>query len=230
MVQLGLLEFDARMKQMMYGGLEINDLQLVVDADTSVVHYAISAGSVATEQVALANLAFAGNVGQHGIITDITSIDEDLGKKLAIHSLLTRDGDNYRLVIDPDDLFLMYNRWEIDPANQVLFGEEGVMIDRLFLQNGDREVRVASVNRQFNDDLSIDIRNFRLDDLSQIIENDPELVKGTVNGSILVKRAGSAPPVLPPEAVLPGQELPPGPAPGTMPQELPLPCPRIYLP
>ena len=85
----------------------------------------------------------------------------------------------------------MYSRWHIDPENQILFSEEGVMIDRLYLQNGDREVRIASVNQQFNDNLSIAIRNFRLGDVSKIIENDPELVKGMVNGTILVKRSGT---------------------------------------
>lgn len=187
--ELGLLELDARMKHLVYGAVEINDFTIVANTDSSVVHYAISAKSIATEQVELANLMFAGNVGEHGIITNFTSMDDDLGKKLAVHTHLTREGDSYRLAIDPDNLFLMYNRWEVDSGNQILFGQEGVMIDRLFLQNGEREVKIASVNQQFNDDLSIDIRNFRLGDLSQIIENDSGLVKGTVNGSILLKTA-----------------------------------------
>ncbi|MDF1572346.1 MAG: translocation/assembly module TamB domain-containing protein [Bacteroidales bacterium] len=187
--ELGLLELDASMKNLVYGAMEISDLTVVADTDSSVVNYTISAKRIATEQVALSNLLFAGNVGKRGIITDVTSVDDDLGKKLAVHTHLTREGDSYRLVIVPDDLFLMYNQWEIDPGNQILFGEEGVMIDRLFLQNGTRELKVASVNRQFNDDLSINISNFRLEDISQIVENDTGLVKGTVNGSILLKKA-----------------------------------------
>jgi len=181
--ELGLLELDARMNHLVYGAVEINNFAIVADTDSTVVQYAISAESIATEQFALANLMIAGNVGEHGIITNFTSMDDDLGKKLAVHTHLTREGNNYRLAIDPDNLFLMYNRWEVDSGNQMLFGQEGVMIDRLFLQNGEREVKIASVNQQFNDDLSIDIRNFRLGDLSQIIENDSGLVKGTVNGS-----------------------------------------------
>ncbi len=188
----GILGLDARIKNIKYSGLEINDLALVADTDSSVIHYAVSARSVATEQVEFANLMFAGNVGDQRIVTDFTSINENLRKKFAIHSVITHDGDEYRLVIDPEDLFLMYQRWEIDPDNQILFGREGVMIDRLFMENGERAVRIASVNREFNDDLSIEIKNFRLADLSSIIENDSELVKGRVDGTILVKRAGFA--------------------------------------
>jgi hypothetical protein len=189
--ELGLLELDAHMNHLVYGALEINDLEVVADTDSSVVRYSISATSIATEQVALSNLMFAGNVGEHGVITEFTSVDDDLGKKLAIHTHLTREGNSYRLVIDPDELFLMYNQWEIDPDNRILFREGGVMIDRLFFQNGARELKIASVDQQFNGDLSIDIRNFRLGDLSQIIESDSGLVEGTVDGTILVKGAGS---------------------------------------
>jgi hypothetical protein len=189
--EAGLLELDVRMNHLEYGAMEINDLKVVADTDSSVVRYAISAKSISAEQVALSNLLFAGNVGEHGVITEFTSVDDDLGKKLAIHTHLTRKGNIYRLEIDPDELFLMYDQWEIDPGNQILFGEEGMMIDRLFLQNGARELKIASVDQQFNGDLSIDFSNFRLGDLSQIIESDSGLVEGTVDGAILVKSAGT---------------------------------------
>jgi len=187
----GLLELDVRMNHLEYGAMEINDLEVVANTDSSVMQYAISANGIATEQFALANLLFAGNVGKHGIIIEFTSVDDDLGKKLAIHTHLTRKGNSYRLEIDPDEFFLMYDRWEVNPGNQILFGEEGMMIDRLFLQNGARELKIASVDQQFNGDLSIDFSNFRLGDLSQIIESDSGLVEGTVDGDILVKSAGT---------------------------------------
>ncbi|MCF8222590.1 MAG: translocation/assembly module TamB domain-containing protein [Bacteroidales bacterium] len=185
----GLLELDARMKHLVYGAMEINDFTVFANSDSSVVHYAISAKSVATEQVELANLMFEGNIGEHGIITNFTSLDDDFGKKLAFNTHLARVGDSYWLTIDPESLFLMYNRWEVDAGNQILFGLDGLMIDRLFMRNDEREVKIASVNQQFNDDLSINIRNFRLEDLSQIIETDSGLVKGTVDGSVLLTKA-----------------------------------------
>ncbi|MBS0011014.1 MAG: translocation/assembly module TamB domain-containing protein [Bacteroidales bacterium] len=185
----GDLRLDASMKRIVYGGMEINDLEIVAGSDSSAVHYAISAGSVATEQAGLANLVFAGNVGDNRIVTDFTSVDDDDGKKLEIHSLITRDSAHYRLAIDPGDLHLMYKQWEIDKDNHILFGQEGVMIHQMFLQDGVREIRITSVNEQFNDDIAIDIRNFHLGDLSRIIENDTSLVKGVVDGSILLKRA-----------------------------------------
>ena len=185
----GDLKLEARMEQMVYGAIEINDLEVVVNSDSSVVHYGISARSVGTEQAGMANLVFTGNVGNNRIVTDFTSIDDDLGKKLVIHSLITKDSTNYRLAIDPEDLHLMYKQWEIDKENHILFGEEGVMIHRMFLQNGTRKISINSVNEQFNDDIAIDISNFQLGDLSRIIENDTSLVKGVVDGSVLLKRA-----------------------------------------
>ena len=82
----GRLKLDARMKVLTYGALDIDDFSISVDGDTSEVQYALFVESIATEQVELANLKFAGHIGQQGIVTDFTSIDDDLGKKLEVHT------------------------------------------------------------------------------------------------------------------------------------------------
>jgi autotransporter translocation and assembly factor TamB len=43
-----------------------------------------------------------------------------------------------------------------------------------------------------NDDVNINIKNFKLEDLSQIIEKDSSLLKGDVNGNVLLKRVNNA--------------------------------------
>ena len=50
----------------------------------------------------------------------------------------------------------------------------------------------ASVHDQFNDDLNIGIQNFKLDDLSHIVEKGVSLVKGNMDGNILLKRVANS--------------------------------------
>ncbi|MCA1758006.1 MAG: translocation/assembly module TamB domain-containing protein [Bacteroidales bacterium] len=185
----GDLKLDAGMKRIVYGEMEINDLEIMAGSDSSALHYSISAGAAGTEQARLTNLMAAGNVGDNRIVTELTSVGDDNEKKLAIRSLITRDSTYYRLTIDPENLHLMNNRWEIDKENYILFGQEGVMINSMSVQNGDRGISVSSVNEQFNDDIAIGIRNFQLGHLSRVIEMDSALVKGRVDGSVLLKHS-----------------------------------------
>jgi hypothetical protein len=82
----------------------------------------------------------------------------------------------------------MQNRWNVASDNYMEFGDEGFLIHHLFLDNAASQINIASVNDQFNDDLSFEIQNFRLADISGILEKDTGLLKGTIDGNVLLKR------------------------------------------
>ncbi|HLV30963.1 MAG TPA: hypothetical protein VKY57_05280, partial [Chitinispirillaceae bacterium] len=95
------------------------------------------------------------------------------------------------MAFNPDDFFLMYNQWDIDPENYIEFGYDGLLIHNLFIKNAVSQVRIFSENQQFNDDLNIELNNFKLDDVFRIIEKDTSFVKGTVDGNAILKRVNN---------------------------------------
>jgi len=84
------------------------------------------------------------------------------------------------------------NRWDIAADNYIEFGKQGFLIHHLFINHDGNQINVASVHDQFNDDLNIAIKNFRIDDISRIVEKDTSLVKGNVDGNILLKRVNNS--------------------------------------
>jgi len=80
------------------------------------------------------------------------------------------------------------NQWSIAADNFIEFGKRRFKIHQFFIDHAESRINIASVNDQFNDDLNIDVINFRLDDLSRIIEKDTAMIKGTVDGNVLLKR------------------------------------------
>ncbi|MBE0662707.1 MAG: translocation/assembly module TamB domain-containing protein [Bacteroidales bacterium] len=182
------LEINATLKTLVYGQIEIKDLVLDVNSSQAELNYSLSGSSVSNEQFSLDNLLLEGKLADNVIFAGVTSTDEDQSKKFAIHSQLTRQNDNYRLALDPDDFYLMYKQWNIAADNYVEFGDEGVLIHNLFMNNNTSEINLTSVNQQFNDDISIGIKNFLLDDISRIIEKDTTFVKGVVDAEILLKQ------------------------------------------
>ncbi len=79
----------------------------------------------------------------------------------------------------------------MDPENYIEFGDEGFLIHNLFIKNAVSQVKVASVNQHFNDDLNIELNNFKLDDISRVIEKDTSFIKGTIDGNVLLKMANN---------------------------------------
>jgi len=186
------LKMSASIPKMVYGTTEINDLLLDVNSDTTALNYKLSSSSITNSQVELDNFLFDGKITGNKILANISSIDDSKNKKLVVHSQITRDKSGYMLAFDPKEFYLMNNQWDIAADNYIRFGTGGFMIHHLFFQHGDNQINIASVHDKFNDDLNIAIKNFNLNDISQIVEKDTSLVAGKVDGNVLLKRVNNS--------------------------------------
>ncbi|MCK9639063.1 MAG: translocation/assembly module TamB [Prolixibacteraceae bacterium] len=185
------LKLKATMKKIVYGTTEINDLAVDLNSDTKALNYKFSIGNISNSQVNLDHVLFEGNVAANRILANISSTDGKY-KKLQIKSQITRDKANYKLTLDPKEFYLVNNRWDIAADNYVEFGKQGFLIHHLFINHADNQINIGSVHDQFNDDLNIEIKNFKIEDISRIVEKDSSLIKGTVDGNILLKRVNNS--------------------------------------
>jgi len=186
------LKLSASIPKIVYGTTEMNDLLLEVNTDSTALNYKMSSSSITNSQIALDNFIFDGKLSGNKILANISSIDDDQNKKILVHSQISRDKGNYILSLDPKEFYLMNNQWTIADDNYIKFGPQGFLIHHMFFNNGDNQINVASVNDKFNDDLNIAIKNFNLNDISQIVEKDTSLVAGTVDGNVLLKRVNKS--------------------------------------
>ena len=182
------LKLNASIKKLVYGTTEIKDLAVNVNSDRRVLNFKIASGAIANSQINLDNISLDGKVEANKIEANISSTSGKQFKKLQIKSLIIKDKGNYKLSINPNEFYLMNNRWEIAADNYLSFGKQGILVHHLFVKHAESQINVASVHDQFNDDLEIVFKNFRLEDVSRIVEKDSSLVKGNVDGNILLKK------------------------------------------
>jgi len=182
------LQLNAIMNRIVYGTTEIADLVLDVKSDASELVYSLSSSAVSNDLVKLDNFLIDGKLTDNTLFAGLSSIDDDQRKKFVIRSQITKTEGNYKLAFNPEDFYLMYNRWDIDPENFIEFGNDSLLIHNLFIKNAVSQVKVTSAKQQFNDDLNIELNNFKLGDISRIIEKDTSFVKGTIDANVLLKR------------------------------------------
>lgn len=182
------LKLNATVTKVVYGTTEFKDLAVSVNSDNSALNYKISMGEIAYQQFGLTNLLIDGKVADNKISASIASTDDDQYKKLMAHAQITKDAANYKLSLDPADFYLMNKRWEIAIDNYIEYGKQGLLIHNLTLNNAESQLSIASVNDRFNDDLNVNLHNFKLHDLAGIVAKDSALVTGTIDGNVLLKR------------------------------------------
>ena len=185
------LKLNATVNKIVYGSTEIKNFAINVSSDQSALNYQISSKEISNSQVNLDNFMLEGKLADNKIQANISSTDGK-NKKLLIRSLITKANGNYKLAFDPKEFYLMNNSWDIAVDNFIEFGKPGLKIHHLFMNHAGSQINIASVNDKFNDDLNIAIKNFRLDDISRIVEKDTSLVKGNLDGNLLLKRVNNA--------------------------------------
>lgn len=185
------LLLNGNMNKIVYGTTEIDNLAMDVNSDATALNYKISSSNITNSQIRLVNFLFDGKLADHKMSVNISSI-ENLNKKLLIRAEITKDKTNYELRLDPKNFYLMNNRWDIAADNQIEFGQKGFLIHHLFMNHAASQVNITSVHDHFNDDLSVAIKNFKLDDISQIVKKDSSLLKGNVDGNVLLKRVNNS--------------------------------------
>ena len=186
------LKLNANMNKIVYGTTEINNLVVTIHSDSTALNYKISSSTISNAQLKLNQVLLDGKLKDNNITARISSIDSALNKKLWVQSQITKVGNNFKLAFNPKQLYLMNNRWDIADDNYIEFGKQGFLIHHLFMNNGASQINIESVNETFNDDLRIGIKNFQLGDISGIIEKDSSIVKGTVDGNVLLKRVNQS--------------------------------------
>jgi len=182
------LKLYALMNKIVYGTIEMKDFVVDINSDVNALNYKISCNKISNSQMKLDNFVLDGKLANETIIANISSIDEKQNKKLLISSQITKNKANYKLVLNPKDFYIMNNRWNVAADNYIEFGKQGFLIHHLFINKAGSQINIASVNDKFNDDLNIEINNFKLDDIFEIIKKDTSLVKGNVDGNVFLKR------------------------------------------
>ena len=182
------LNVKASIKNIIYGTTNIKDFVIDINSDVNTLNYKISSSNISNSQFEIDHLLLDGKITDNKIFANISSTDDKQNKKLLIRSQITKDESNYKLTIDPENFYLMNERWDIAADNYIEFGKPGFLIHHFFIQKKERQVNISSVNNQMNDDINIRVKNFKLDDISGIIEKDTGMVKGNVDGNMLLKR------------------------------------------
>ena len=186
------LKINAKMNKIVYGTTEIDDFEFDVNSNPGALNFKISSNSVSNAQINLDNFLIDGKLADNKINTTISSVDEKENKKLLVSTEITKEGENYRLALDPADFYLMDKQWDIAADNYIEFGKYGILIHHFFMNKTGSEINIASVNDLINDDLNIEIKNFKLEDIAGIIEKDTSFIRGTVNGNALLKRVNQS--------------------------------------
>ncbi|CAL66536.1 translocation/assembly module TamB domain-containing protein [Christiangramia forsetii] len=168
-----------------YYSSEIDSLKLELRSDPSDLNFEFAFNELNTGPLAIKKTIISGDVLNSKLNLDFSSFYEE---KQIVHvkSELNFQGDTLKFHLEPQDLILNGNPWQIDNANQISFGTEYLDFQNFRLSRNDQEMKLGNDTPGIEKDhLSLDFKNFKLAALLNYLNPEEKLAQGQINGNLV---------------------------------------------
>lgn len=105
--------------------------------------------------------------------------------RFAIGAYITQQNKGYTFTLK-DSLLLDYKKWIVAPNNKVTWSPEGILVKNLLVQFNGSKLSAASRENMLNSPIDVIIDNFKIKDITSMINSDTLLASGTINGKFSI--------------------------------------------
>src|SRR5690606_40456679 len=141
-------------------GSEIDSLRLNLDSNPDELVFDFGLKSLNAGPLAIKETLIEGRLVDEELDLSFVS---NYGEKplMAINSRISRNDDVLRIRIDPEELILNFNPWQITADNEILIGDDFYTFNNFRLNRNNQELRVSNeVPQVQKEHVGIEFTNF----------------------------------------------------------------------
>jgi hypothetical protein len=181
------LAIDISLPGLIYDGTEIDSLIFKVRSDVVQMVFELHLAEIATPSFAITYPSVTGQISNDVITTRVNVKDEDMLEKFGISAQIRSMEEHYILTVLGDKLILNYANWQVPEDNFIRITENGFVVNNLVLEKNGQFLAVNTQGERETDPLELTFSNFWIGNLSTIIEDDETIVRGIIDGEIILK-------------------------------------------
>lgn len=174
------LKADAELPLLDYNGILIDSLSIKLESDKQELTYNLEVGEISNKSLMIQQFSLDGNISDDKIRYNISAQKADTFNVLKTGGYFSVDGPQYKLVMD-EPFILNNTAWRLDPDNVITFTDNGINAQKVILTGQDQMVSIITQPGDYVP-LKIAFDNFKLMNISIIIEKEQELARGNLNG------------------------------------------------
>ncbi|MDR5590223.1 translocation/assembly module TamB domain-containing protein [Christiangramia sp. SM2212] len=164
---------------------EIDSLKVDMRSDPSDLNFSLAFNALNAGPLAIKRTVLEGDVLNRKLNLDFSSTYEE-EQLVHVKSELNFQGDTLKFHVDPQDLILNKNSWNIDNSNQLSYATEYLSFDNFRLFRNDQEMILSNNKPNVEKEhLSLDFKNFKLAAFLNYLNPEDQLATGQLNGNIV---------------------------------------------
>lgn len=187
------LNLDVTMAKLVYGENTIAGVAARVQETDSALSYRVAVDKFSQSKIELVNTTVQGQVNNNEITANLNIKDEKEKDRFMLSALLQQQGQDQVIQLG-DRLMLNYKNWNVSSPNKIVFAKQGFYVENFNISSGNESIAVNSESRQYNAPLTMEIKNFLLSDVTEMVsKGDTLLANGIIDGTVKLAQLQSAP-------------------------------------
>lgn len=183
------LELNGEIKRLIYKTFDIRGFLAQISSDEKKLTFNFKSDKLSNSKIKFDNVELKGGFENQAGYATLSSTGTADERKIRLSTSLTHhEKSGYKLRLEPSELILMNEPWTVSDDNYIIFANDGMLFHNLLLAKNGSSLTVNTPSDKIGGDAHVSLTNFRLDNISKIIEKDTSLVKGIANGSIILKK------------------------------------------
>jgi len=181
------LTADVRLPHINYNGNLVDSLSFRLDSDAENFDFVLGFNEINAGPLSVKKTSFIGEVENNTLFLDFNSIHKE-ETFIQIKTEISREEEIIRFHVDPSELIFNKNKWIIPQNNEILLSESKIDFNDFRLSYDTQLLSFRSdLPNIEKEHMAMEFDNFRLSGLLSFLNPEENLVRGVVNGDIILE-------------------------------------------
>ncbi|MBK0378147.1 translocation/assembly module TamB domain-containing protein [Mucilaginibacter segetis] len=190
----GELVVNGSMPKIVYGTNVVNNMKLAINTGNNALNYNLTVDEIkVSSNIDLLNTSLSGSAQNNKLGINLQVRDAAKKDRYRLAGILSALPDQYQFSLLQNGLLLDYTLWSVNPDNTIQFGNKGILARNFSISNSNQVLSVNSNSGEFNSPITVDFKNFRIETLTKIAQQDTLLAGGLINGNAVISNFQASP-------------------------------------
>ena len=181
------ININGQIPQLVYGKNQVKDGKLIVSNEGEKLNYSLNVAALKSESFALNKIDVNGDIANNIINYNVTTKDSKDVTQFLIAGEAKTINDLTEISLKPNGLKLNYSDWQVAEGNMIQLGSKGILANNFRLSNGGSEIAIQSETNVPYSPLNVNIKDFKIETITELIKKDSLLAKGNINGMAQIR-------------------------------------------
>lgn len=184
---------NAQIPRVVYGNYTLSGASINIDKAGDTLAYRVKVNAVESEQFRLPRTSLVGGLQNNTLTYRLQIVGRKEEEQYMVAGEMRAANGYTEISLNPDGLTLNYEPWDIAVDNLLRFGKGSIYADNFEMSREGSAIRLHSQSEAANAPLNVELDNFKIETLTNMVQKDELKVYGTIDGTAELRELTTRP-------------------------------------